>query len=223
MESRIIRYSVVVPVFNSRGTLRHLVDRITEVLCERGESFEIILVDGSGAAIDDIARESKFVRPITLPQNVGQHQATLEGLGVSRGECVITLDDDSQHPPEEMTKLISKIEQGYLVAIARFAQSGHSPVKRLLSSIKRFIEHRVYRTPRNLFISGFKAIEGGVARQLASNAGPNPYLPAEIYRQVPFERIVNADVRHDPTKVGRSRYGVWKSFELLCRILRESR
>lgn len=227
MDSCSIEYSVVVPVYNSQNTLRHLVDRVARVLRERGGDFEVILVDDcstddSGSVVSAIAHEEEFVCAIRLPSNVGQHQATLEGFACSRGECVITLDDDLQHPPEEMVKLIDAIEQGFLVAIARFSQSRHVPHKRLLGKIKRFIEHRVYQTPRHLFISGFKAIKGDVARQLARTARPNPYLPAEIYRQVPFEQITNADVRHEPTKVGRSRYGMWKSFTLLCRLLRES-
>ena len=227
MNSCSIEYSVVVPVYNSQNTLRHLVERVARVLRNRGSAFEVILVDDcstddSSRVVSAIAHEEEFVCAIRLPTNVGQHQATLEGFARSRGECVITLDDDLQHPPEEMVKLIGAIEQGYLVAIARFPQSRHALHKRLFSKIKRFIEHRVYQTPRHLFISGFKAIKGEVARQLARTACPNPYLPAQIYRQVPFDQIINVDVRHEPTQVGRSRYGMWKSFKFLCRLLRES-
>ena len=170
-----IAYTVVIPVFNSRDTLRHLIDHVAVVLRERDGDFEIILVDdcsidGSGTVVSAIAQENEFVIPLRLESNVGQHQATLEGLALSRGECVITLDDDLQHPPEEITNLISAIEAGYLVAIARFRLSGHPPHKRLMSKIKRFIEHVAYKTPRHLFISGFKAIEGATARQLAETA-----------------------------------------------------
>src|SRR5688572_27767623 len=108
-------YSVVVPVFNSEKTIAELFKRIEDVFKEAAESFEIILVDdGSG---DDSWEEIKklkqnfpgIVKGVRFSKNFGQHNALLCGFRFTKGNFVITMDDDLQTPPEEIHKLMKAI------------------------------------------------------------------------------------------------------------------
>src|SRR5438093_763200 len=101
--------SVVVPVYNSEGSLPLLITRVEAVLRSRGCPYELILVDdgsrdGSWTVICDLMAKSHAVRGIALMRNYGQHNALLCGIRAAVHELIVTMDDDLQHPPEEIPK-----------------------------------------------------------------------------------------------------------------------
>ena len=112
-QSSKISYSIVVPVYKSGPWLAELVERVGAVMAVFGESIELILVndcspdDVTWPAIEKLAGEFEWVRGIDLFFNAGQFRATLCGLSEARGDFVITMDDDLQHPPEEIPKLVA--------------------------------------------------------------------------------------------------------------------
>ena len=112
-----IDFSVVVPVFNSEASLPELTDRLINVFEEIGKSFELIFVDdGSTDDSWEVMKKIKAEHPecttvVRLAKNFGQHNATFCGFTYAKGQYVITLDDDLQCPPEEIPKLIRKIEE----------------------------------------------------------------------------------------------------------------
>ena len=108
-------YSVVVPVYNSEKTLDELYLRIKNVFENTvKEKFELILVDdfskdSSYEVMRTIQKNDSRVKIIQLSKNHGQQKAVLCGFEFTRGDYVITMDDDLQHPPEEIPKLIEKM------------------------------------------------------------------------------------------------------------------
>src|SRR5262249_43646512 len=123
--------SVVVPVYNSSGTLRELIRRLEEVLRSVAEAYEVILVnDGSADASWNVVTELTLSYPwvlgINLMRNYGQHNALLCGIRSAAYEVVVTLDDDLQHPPEEIPKLLAKLDEGYDVAYGKPKKEQHS-------------------------------------------------------------------------------------------------
>ena len=110
--------SVVIPVYKSQATLPELVRRLDSVLSGLAEAYEVILVnddspDASWEAITKLAGQYACVRGIDLMRNFGQHNATLCGLRQARYEVIVTMDDDLQHPPEEVHFLLEKLGEGY--------------------------------------------------------------------------------------------------------------
>src|SRR5512138_940835 len=102
--------SVVIPVFRSELILDSLVDRLLRVLPTVADDFEIVLVndgspDNSWHVIERLAREFRCVRGIDLMRNYGQHNAVLCGIRQAKYEVTVTMDDDLQHPPEEIPSL----------------------------------------------------------------------------------------------------------------------
>ncbi|HTX87878.1 MAG TPA: glycosyltransferase family 2 protein [Bacteroidales bacterium] len=105
-------YSVVVPVYNSEPSLKELFDGILQVFGELKEDFEVIFVDdgsrdGSWKVLQGLKKEHPDqVTAVSLAKNFGQHNATLCGFSLAKGDCVISIDDDLQVPPAEIRKLI---------------------------------------------------------------------------------------------------------------------
>ena len=110
--------SIVVPVYNSATILPKLVARLKDVLAELRGGYEIVLVndcsaDDSWTEIVALAEADATVRGIDLSRNYGQHAATLAGIRATRGDVVVTIDDDLQNPPEEIPRLLAKLDEGY--------------------------------------------------------------------------------------------------------------
>lgn len=133
-----VLFSVVVPVFNSARSLEELHSGLSETFSLSGKSWEVIYVDdGSRDESWDVIGALKAADPghvtgVRLCKNFGQHNATLCGLGLSRGQSVITLDDDLQIPPQEIIKLIETQERsGADLVYGVFGKKHHSVVRNL--------------------------------------------------------------------------------------------
>ncbi len=112
-----IEYSIVIPVYNSEKSLSILFDGITDTMNRMGKSYEVIFVDdGSKDTSWDVLQaikqqDEEHVTAIKLAKNFGQHNALLCGFSFAKGTAIITMDDDLQHPPEEISKLIEQYEK----------------------------------------------------------------------------------------------------------------
>jgi undecaprenyl-phosphate 4-deoxy-4-formamido-L-arabinose transferase len=113
-----LELSVVIPVYNSAATIAELLDRLTAALEILTDSYEIVLVedgspDSSWSSIESVrANYGEHLIAVQLMRNYGQHNALMCGLSLARGRLVITMDDDLQNPPEEISKLVSHIDDG---------------------------------------------------------------------------------------------------------------
>src|ERR1700752_3305226 len=106
--------SIVVPVFNSEKTLTELYTRINSAFENEKKQYQLIFIDdGSKDGSWEILKKLKENNPdkitlIQLTKNYGQHNAIICGFNYSKGDFIVTMDDDLQHPPEEISKLIAK-------------------------------------------------------------------------------------------------------------------
>jgi undecaprenyl-phosphate 4-deoxy-4-formamido-L-arabinose transferase len=111
--------SVVIPVYNEEENLAELGERLLSTLNTHGRPFEIIFVDdGSTDRSWEILsefyqRHPDQIRVIQFVRNFGQHQAIFAGFQATRGQVIVTLDADLQNLPEDIPKLVTKLEEGY--------------------------------------------------------------------------------------------------------------
>ena len=110
--------SIVIPVYNSEQSLPPLMERLSQVLPSLSDTYEVILVndgsrDKSWSVISSLAPQYPFVHAINMMRNYGQHNALLCGIRQAQGDIIVTMDDDLQHPPEEISKLLDKLAEGY--------------------------------------------------------------------------------------------------------------
>ena len=117
-EKRNLYISVIVPVYNSERSIKELNKRIINVLNNEDLDYEIIYVndasvDNSYKIIKSMSIDDENIKCIDLNKNYGQHNALLCGIREARYNTIVTLDDDLQNPPEEIPKLLKKLNEGF--------------------------------------------------------------------------------------------------------------
>ncbi len=133
--------SFVVPAYRSAESLDELYRRIVANFDGRF-SFEIVFVedcggDSSWQVINRLATKDERVRGFRMSRNYGQHNALLCGIREARGDVVITMDDDLQHPPEELGKLLNKLNEGFDVVYGPPEREQHGLLRDLASKITK--------------------------------------------------------------------------------------
>ncbi|MFA5335909.1 MAG: glycosyltransferase family 2 protein [Candidatus Omnitrophota bacterium] len=141
--------SVVIPVHNEEKNLRPLYERLTASLAGGKKACEFIFVedgstDGSLKVLKEICRDDKRVKIVGLSRNFGHEIATTAGLRYSKGDAVIVMDADLQHPPEAIPGLIEKHEEGYDIVYAlRRSRKAESKYKEVMSKLFYRVINRV--------------------------------------------------------------------------------
>lgn len=131
--------SVVVPVYNESANIGPLSERLGQVLNATGRTYEVIYVDDgsrddTAERVRELGREDQTIRLVRLSRNFGHQAALFAGLEAARGEAVITLDGDLQHPPELIPQLIEKWREGSdVVQTIRRETAGETALKRATS------------------------------------------------------------------------------------------
>jgi polyisoprenyl-phosphate glycosyltransferase len=224
MEQPIIDYSIVIPVYNSENTLEELINRTENLFIGMSRSYEIILVDDcsvdrSWELLKKIHSFNQKIKIIRLVRNFGQHNALLAGFNICSGKFIVTLDDDLQHPPEEITKLISKIDEGYSVVYGKYPPDNSNFIENFLSRIYQKLIHKILVIPNNLFISSFVIYRKETIQNIISIKSSYPFLPAMTIKSAPVNKISNADVIHQKRKIGSSNYGLIKYFKYSLNLI----
>jgi undecaprenyl-phosphate 4-deoxy-4-formamido-L-arabinose transferase len=134
--------SVVTPVYNGEGSVAELCRRLSEVLPRVAVQHEIILVndgsrDRSWEVISELSSRSQAVRGLNLMRNYGQHNALLCGIRAARYEVIVTMDDDLQHPPQEIPRLLARLDEGYDVVYGAPEAEQNGLMRALASHITR--------------------------------------------------------------------------------------
>ncbi|WP_347261785.1 glycosyltransferase family 2 protein [Rudaea sp.] len=213
--------SIVVPVYRSEAILPHLVTKVREAMAGSGLRYELILVndvspDGSWEAIKRLAAEHDFVRGICLSKNVGQHNATMAGLGQVRGEVVIVMDDDLQHPPQAIVDLVKSIRSGHDVCYTRYAHRQHAAWKKVGSWFNDRVATVLLDKPAGLYLSSFKAMHRRVADEVVKYDGPYAYVDGLI-----LDVTRNIDVltiEHQARFAGEGNYNLRRSLSLWLKM-----
>jgi undecaprenyl-phosphate 4-deoxy-4-formamido-L-arabinose transferase len=211
-----MRVSVVVPVFNSEGTLAALVERLHRALASRYQ-LEIVLVndgsaDRSGEVCRELAGRHAFVRFVGLSRNFGEHNAVMAGLCHASGDCAVIIDDDLQNPPEEVAALVDKLSEGYDVVFSRYESKQHSLLRNFGSHVNNAAATVLLRKDWDLYLSSFKAISRFVIDEITRYQGPYPYVDGLILRVT--RNIATQPVRHEPRAQGRSNYTTARLLQL---------
>ena len=155
--------SVVVPVFNSEASLCQLVDELRAALPSISAEYEIILVndgslDPSWQIVQELANHDSRIRGINLERNFGQHNAILCGVRAAKHPFCVTLDDDLQHPPSEIPKLLFKLADGFDLVYGSSSQRTQTQWRKVCSVVVKSTLYRVfgiavyqYQTPFRAF------------------------------------------------------------------------
>ncbi len=218
------KFSVVIPVYNSEHTLIELTDRLNAIFSKIMGDCEIIFVDdcssdNSWEILQKIHHENKNVKIIHLQRNFGQHNATLCGFHYATGDYVVIMDDDLQHPPEEIPVLINKIKEGYDVVYGKYIQKQHSRTENFFSRIFEKLTHKLLKIPDNVYISSFAIFSKDVIKNACLFKGSYIFLAAVISESASMNNAADVEVLHNPRIHGHSNYSLVKYIKLSLNLI----
>jgi glycosyltransferase involved in cell wall biosynthesis len=221
-----VEISVVIPVYNSDKTLNELYQRLRMVLdTQLKRTFEVIFVDDSSVdnswvILKELQQTDDRVKIVRLIRNFGQHNATICGFGNCSGQYIVTMDDDLQHPPEELCKLLSKAEAGYDVVFGVYVDKKHGLYRNLATEFINYLQSRILGKPKQLRFTSFRLLRHGVVENIVANAKSGYcYIAAYILKYVARDKIANIQVAHHPRTMGRSNYTTVKMVSLASNLL----
>ncbi|HOS97584.1 MAG TPA: glycosyltransferase family 2 protein [Deltaproteobacteria bacterium] len=205
--------SVVIPVYNSGPILPDLVARLGPVLEAHYGAYELVFVndgsrDDSWDVIQGLVRGSSWIRGVNLMRNYGQHNALLCGIRLARHEVVVTMDDDLQHPPEEIPKLTARLEEGFDVVYGPPLRQQHGLLRDMASFITKASIQATINVETARMVSAFRAFRTQVRNAFADYKGS--FVSLDVLLTWGSTRFSAVPVRHDPRSQGESNYTLWK-------------
>lgn len=208
-----IRISVVIPVYRSEETLPQLIDRLFTILDQNGERYEVVLVedgspDNSWKVLSDLqARHPDRIVAVQLMRNYGQHNALMCGFRRSRGALIVTMDDDLQHPPEEIPKLLTAIESGgFDLVYGCYDTKKHHGWRNLGSLVINLFYRTVFHT--RVMVTSFRIIRRPLLQTIFSYDLNFTFVDGLLAWNT--QRIGDVAVEHHPRSTGRSGYALGK-------------
>lgn len=216
-----LEYSVVIPVYNSVQSLENMADRINAIFSEINASFEIVFVDDNSPnpetwpKLIELSRRP-YVKAYRFSRNFGQQPGTICGLRKSKGEWVITMDDDGQHAPEEIPKLLALKDHD--VVIGELKEKKHSLGKRVVSRIKGRFDRIILDKPKALKLSAFRLIRRDTVDSMLHLMGtPYPFIPAMMFYVT--KDVVGTPVEHFDRSEGTTGYTFRSMIRLFQNLL----
>jgi glycosyltransferase involved in cell wall biosynthesis len=211
MTSSTPELSLVVPVYNERDSLPHLVTEIETALA--GRRYEIVVVDdgsvdGSLDVMKRLKRDHAEVHIVALAEHAGQTAAFAAGIHAARGDVIVTLDADLQNDPADIPGLVDRLMATGVTAVVGYRVNRHDSKWKLVQSrIANSVRNRLNgETIRDTGCS-LKAFRGEAVRALPLYNGMHRFLPTLI--KLYGGTVDEAPVRHRPRRFGRTNYGMW--------------
>jgi glycosyltransferase involved in cell wall biosynthesis len=201
--------SIVIPVYNGSLALPDLISQLAAILSTLSDKFEVILIndgslDNSWEVICSLAEQNSWVRGINLMKNYGQHNALLCGIRAANYATLVTMDDDLQHPPDEIHLLLSKLEQGYDVVYGNPATEQHGLWRDAASQITKLALRSTMGVSTARQVSAFRAFNTNLRDAFAGYQGP--YVSIDVLLSWGTNRFTSVEVHHNPRQVGQSNY-----------------
>ena len=210
--------SVVIPVYNEEAGLASLFARLYPALDALGKSYEIIFVnDGSrdrSAALlrEQFAKRPDVTRVVLLNGNFGQHMAIMAGFERVRGERIVTLDADLQNPPEEIGKLLEKMDQGcdYVGGVRRQRQDPW--LRKALSRAMNRVRERITRIQMTDQGCMLRAYSRDIVQAINECREVSTFIPALAYTFA--KSPTEVEVAHEERAAGESKYSLYRLIRL---------
>jgi undecaprenyl-phosphate 4-deoxy-4-formamido-L-arabinose transferase len=212
------RVSIVIPVLNEEQNLGPLHARLAPVMDGIPGGAEVVFVDDGSAdrslaVLRELAKRDRRVRVVSFNRNYGQHAAVFAGLDAARGQTVVTLDADLQNPPEDIPRLLAKIDEGFDVVggwrenrkDTLFRRWASRQVNRLMRRVLSGVEFKDYGCM-------LRAYSRPVVDSMRLCEERTPFIPALACQFA--RRIAEVPVGHADRAAGQSKYSFWRLLKL---------
>ncbi len=215
-----IDISIVIPVYNSSQIIDELYNRIS-ISLSNNYSYEIIFVndcskDNSWKKIRNLTQQFNFITGINLRKNSGQDNALLAGLRIAKGNYIVIMDDDLQHNPTEILRLVDECKKGFDVCYANFIELKQNIIKNAGSNVNGKMAELFISKPKGIYLSPFKAINKSTVLEIAKFAGPYPYIDGIILTIT--QNLTQINIEHQTRLSGKSNYTFSKSLSVFMKL-----
>jgi undecaprenyl-phosphate 4-deoxy-4-formamido-L-arabinose transferase len=209
--------SVLIPLLNEQESLPELQQRLHNTLDGIGKSYEIIYIndgstDSTQRILEDFHERFTAVKVIEFNRNYGQHMALFAGFQSCHGEIIITIDGDLQNPPEEIPKLVHKMEEGYEVVATYRRNRQDSLFRKFASNIVNKITSRLVGVKLKDYGCMLRAYSRPVIDHINMCTESSSFIPA--LANTFARKIVEIEVAHEERKMGQSKYSIFRLLRL---------
>lgn len=221
-------YSVVIPCYKSAHTIREVVEETAAELTKLGRTpFEFVLADDCSPdggetvrALRELADDYDYVKIIELAKNGGQHNASLAGMNYAEGDFIISMDDDMQTHPSQLSKLFDKLEEGYDIVYAYYPDRHYKSAVRSIGTWMNFTTVRVLiGKPKDMKTSSFFIIRKYVRDYAVQYTSKYAHLQGLFLRTTALDKIASVPVEHHERAYGQSGYSFKKLVGLWSNLL----
>ncbi len=210
--------SVAIPCYRSAKTIGPVVHELQNVFrAQSAYDYQIILVndypnDDTFDAIEALCREDRKIIGVNLSRNFGQTVAKMAAIPYVTGDVLVYMDDDGQHPADQLFKLVEKVEEGYDLVYAKFPHKHHSWFKRFTSWLNGKVLELNGTKPKDIAISSYHAMNRMAIDALKKYKSPFPSMGG--YLSHVALRYANVDMAHRDRIAGQSNYTLKKMLGL---------
>ena len=213
--------TVVIPVYRSEATLELLFQRLIPALDSLDRNYEVVLVedgspDNSWLVLQSLQKRfADRVVAVQLMRNSGQHNALMCGLRHARGTVVVTMDDDLQNPPEEISRLLQEIESSDSdLVYGQYGDKKHTAFRNVGSLITNSFYRSVFRTRTT--VTSFRAIRRPLLNAILDYNQSFVFLDGLLAWNT--QRVASVLVEHHPRQIGQSTYSFGKLLTLAINL-----
>jgi len=218
-----MQLSIIVPVYNEEESIPHLYDRLVPPLERKGLEFEVILVndgsrDSSGRLLDELADRDERIKVVHLRRNYGQTAGMMAGFRHASGKVIVAMDGDLQNDPEDIPRLLEKLDEGYDVVSGWRRDRKDATFSRTLPSrLANALISYVSRVDLHDYGCTLKAYRYEVLRDVR--------LYGEMHRFIPIHavwegaRVAEIEVQHHPRRFGQSKYNLSRVQRVLLDLI----
>lgn len=209
--------SVLIPVLNEEESLLELNERLLKVMEGMKKPYEIIYIndgstDNTPYILERFHNENKNIKIIEFNRNYGQHMALFGGFEYAKGDIIITIDADLQNPPEEIPKLVAKMEEGFEVVGTYRKDRKDSIFRTIPSYIVNKITARLVGVRLRDYGCMLRAYRKDIVEYMKMCPESSSFIPA--LANTFAKKIVEIEVEHEERKKGKTKYSIMKLFQL---------
>jgi len=215
--------SVTIPIYNEAENIPVLYERVRGALERLGRAWELVLVDdgssdGSAALLDAIAAQDARITVVHFRRNYGQTAAFMAGINHARGDIIVPMDGDLQNDPDDIAKLLAKLDEGYDVVSGWRKDRKDNAIKRNLPSrMANSLISRVSGVHLHDYGCSLKAYRRDVLDGVKLYGEMHRFVP--IYAAWNGARVTEIEVTHHPRLHGTSKYGLERVLKVVLDLI----
>lgn len=218
-----MKLSVIIPIFDEKDTIDAVYEKLLTALAKTAHEFEILFVndgsrDGSQEKLDAVASRDERIKVIHFRRNFGQTAAMMAGIDFSSGDIIIPMDGDLQNDPEDIPRLLEKLDEGYDVVSGWRKERHDNPLKRVfLSRIANMMISALSGVRLHDYGCTLKAYKKDVIKGIKLYGEMHRFVP--IYTKWQGATVTEIPVTHHRRTHGRSKYGLNRTFKVIMDLL----